>query len=148
MTRKCSIPYQKWKEKISPELLTNFLPCGTHLLGYWHKSLKALLWSHSCEAKIIIFYLWATVCLLLMRASSPSVQRGSAATWGYDRKPGLTNQAVGTHSVSSKHPAIPCLRSRNLGIARGITDTSKFTHRGRLQQGAPSLYKVTLVSNT
>lgn len=133
----------KLKEKIAPEHLTDFLPCGMHLLGHWHKNLKASLWSHSCEAKIIIPYLWATVCLLLMRASSSSVQRGSAASWGYDRKPGLTKD-----TSTCKHPAIPCFCSRDLGIAWGIIGTSKFTQRGRLQQGAPSLYKVTVVSST
>lgn len=78
-----------------------------------------------------------------MRDSSPGVQRGSAATWGYDRKPGLTKD-MGTF----KHPVILHLCSRDLSIAWGITGTSKFTQRWRLQQGAPSLYKVTLVSNT
>lgn len=105
--------------------------------------IKALLWSHSFKAEIIIFYLWATVCLLLMSASSPRVQRGSAATRGSDRKPGLTKD-MGT----SKHPAIPRLHNRDLGIAWGIIGTSKFTQRGRLEQGPPSLYKVTLEANT
>lgn len=123
--RKVQMP--KIKRKIALELLTDFLPCGTHLLGHWNKSLKALLWSHSCEGKIVIFYLWTTVCVLIIRASNPSVQRGPAATWGYNRKLGPVTD-VGTHSISCLlDPASPCLCSRHLGIAWGITDTSKFT---------------------
>ena len=110
----------KIKAKAAVELLTDFLPCGTRLVGHWNKSFKALLQSHSC--KIVTFYLWTTACVQLMRTSSLSVQRRSAAAWGCDRKPGPM-KGVGIHSIS-------CLRapsSRHLGIAWGITGTSEFT---------------------
>lgn len=104
LLRKVKNKKKRKKGKLVPELPTNFLPCRTHLLAHWNKSLKALFWSHSGESKIIIFYLWTTVCLLWMATSSSSVQSGSAATWRCGRNPGPVKDVRGY----PQHLLLPC----------------------------------------